>query len=91
MGSLLLDSIGWPGRAVSVADVVVAEYLTSILCLSCLDGLSLRLAALLALPRALLLAAERGQVSGEQSFKSEPLHNRYSHFHRGWVEENLRL
>ena len=93
MGSLLWTQVGGGTSGVSVADVVVAEYLDQHLVLErrCLDGPSPCLAALRRFHARFFSLPSVAKYRASASFKSEPLHNRYSHFHRGWVEENLRL
>ena len=88
-GKLLQDSEWVAGTcAPSVADVVVAEYLDQHLVFAkhCLDGESPCLAALQRFHARFFALPSVAKYRASASFQSEPLHNRYSHFHRGWVE-----
>ena len=69
------------------ADIVAAEVLDQLLAFEplCLDGADC--AALREL-HARVLALPKVCSYRQSSFKAEPLHNRYSHFHKGWVGPN---
>jgi glutathione S-transferase len=71
------------GDTLTYADFVLYEYLDQhcIFCDSCLDTFPPLLefmASFVALPKI------QAYLDSEE-FKAEPLHNRYSQFHRGWV------
>ena len=88
-GNLLQDSEWVAGtREPSIADVVVSEYLDQHLIFEkrCLDGNSLRLAALRRFHERFFGLPSVEKYRASAAFLKEPLHNRYSHFHRGWAE-----
>jgi glutathione S-transferase len=81
---------GWLVGASSptVADVVLCEYIDQHLAFApeCLN--TLLLVPLRAHHERVLRLPTVHEYRASERFKAEPLHNRYSHFHTGWVAPN---
>ena len=89
LGDAMLAAGGGPwvaGEELTVADFVVCEYLDQHLAFEprCLDGDG-AVARLRGLHKRFFELPNVARYRASAEFAAEPLHNRYSHFHRGWL------